>query len=184
MKKIIPVVLIIFTLLVAAVGCKSPAGETKPGQNNGDTIVKPNPDGQTVELSLYFANQEYIQTGNEGLEKLLVEKRQVTVTDKDIAELAVEELIKGPRDDSMARVIAQRIQLISVEVADNIAYVNFSSSGMNGGSMEETFVVSSVVMTLTELDNIDAVQFLVDGKKVESLMGHIYTMEPLKKSDL
>jgi len=39
-------------------------------------------------------------------------------------------------------------------------------------------------MTLTELDNIKAVQFLVDGKKVETLMGHIYTMEPLKRDDI
>jgi spore germination protein GerM len=34
-------------------------------------------------------------------------------------------------------------------------------------------------MTLTQLENIDAVQFLVDGKKTETLMGHIYTMEPM-----
>jgi spore germination protein GerM len=151
MKRIIPIIVIVTMLIIAVAGCKSPAGGTnRSGQNNGDTIIKPDPDGQTIELNLYFANREYIQTGNEDLEKLLVEKRQVTATDKNIAEMAVEELIKGPKDNSMAIVIAQRIQLISVEVADNIAYVNFSSSGMNGGSMEETFMVSSIVMTLTE----------------------------------
>lgn len=186
MKKVIVIAIVIMVLVLALAGCKSPIKNIDQEQQNngGDTIVNPEPQGETVKLSLYYANQEYIQTGNEGLDKLLMEERDVTVTDKGLAEVAVQELMKGPQNKDAASVIPSRIQLIGVEVADNIAYVNFSASGMNGGSFEEMLLVNSIVTTLTELDNIDAVQFLVDGKKVETLMGHIYTMEPLKRNDI
>ncbi|MBA1336352.1 MAG: hypothetical protein HPY66_2787 [Firmicutes bacterium] len=186
MKKIIIIATIVMVLVLTLAGCKSPIKNIDQGQQNngGDTIVNPEPQGETVKLNLYYANQEYVQTGNESLDKLLVEERDVTVTDKGLAEVAVQELMKGPQNKKAAGVIPSRIQLIGVEVADNIAYVNFSGSGMNGGSLEEMLLINSIVMTLTELDNIKAVQFLVDGKKVETLMGHIYTMEPLKRDDI
>jgi spore germination protein GerM len=186
MKKFIIITALVMVLILTLMGCQSPVKSIDQGEpkKSGDTIVNPEPQGETVELSLYFANQEYIQTGNDSLDKLLVEKRQVTVTDKGLAEVAVEELMKGPKGKEMSAVIPSRIQLINVEVADNIAYVNFSGSGMNGGSLEETMLINSVVMTLTELDNIQAVQFLVDGKKTESLMGHAYTMEPINRNDI
>ncbi|MDD2573034.1 MAG: GerMN domain-containing protein [Bacillota bacterium] len=183
MKKNTMLILILVTALLTA-GCglfSSGNGQGDP--QPGDTIVPPEPEGETVEITLYFANNEYVQTGNENLEKMLTEKRKVTLTNKPLAQTAVEELIKGPRDENMGVVIPSRIKLIDVEVADDIAYVNFASSGMSGGSMEEFFLISSVIMTLTELENVESIQFLVDGKKPETLMGHIYTMDPMDRGD-
>ena len=177
MKKLTAFVLIAITVLLAA-ACGILSGD-KEDLQPGDTVVPPQPEGETVELTLYFANNEYVMTGNESLEKLLPEKRTITLANKSLAQAAVEELMKGPEGEGMGAVIPSRIKLIDVEVAEQIAYVNFSSDGMNGGSMEETFLISSVIMPLTQLENIDAVQFLVDGKKTETLMGHIYTMDPM-----
>jgi len=177
MKKLTALVLVAITVLLAA-ACGILSGD-KEDLQPGDTVVPPQPEGETVELTLYFANNEYVITGSESLEKLLPEKRTITLANKSLAQAAVEELMKGPEGEGMGAVIPPRIKLIDVEVAEQIAYVNFSSDGMNGGSMEETFLISSVIMTLTQLENIDAVQFLVDGKKTETLMGHIYTMDPM-----
>ena len=178
MKKLTALVLAVITVLLVAACGMLPGGDKKDLQP-GDTVVPPQPEGETVELTLYFANNEYVMTGNESLEKLLPEKRTITLANKSLAQAAVEELMKGPEGEGMGAVIPARIKLIDVEVAEQIAYVNFSGDGMHGGSMEETFLISSVVMTLTQLENIDAVQFLVDGKKTETLMGHIYTMDPI-----
>ena len=179
MKRNTVLILILIAAILTA-GCGVFSGGNGQGDPQpGDTIVPPEPEGETVEITLYFANNEYVQTGDENLEKMLTEKREVPLTNKPLAQAAVEELIEGPRDKNMGVVIPSRIKLIDVEVVDDIAYVNFASSGMNGGSMEEFFLIGSVIMTLTELDNIDAVQFLVDGKKTDSLMGHIYTMDPM-----
>jgi spore germination protein GerM len=177
--------ILILALIIAlmAVGCQKPLKGNDQGEPHpGDTIITPDPQGETVELTLYFANTEYAMTGDEKLEKLLTEKRQVTVTNKSLAETAMEELIKGPEGEDASEVIPSKVELISVEVADNIAYVNFSSTNMGGGSLQEYYLIDSVIMTLTELEDINAVQFLVDGKKTESLMGHIYTMDPMGRN--
>ena len=178
MKKCTALILVMIAVFMAA-GCGILRGGSREDLQPGDTVVPPEPDGETVELTLYFANNEYVQTGNESLEKLLPEKRSITLTNKPLAQVAVEELMRGPKGENMGVVIPPRIKLIDVKVADQIAYVNFSGDGMNGGSMEETFLISSVIMTLIQLENIDSVQFLVDGKKTETLMGHIYTMDPI-----
>ncbi len=179
MKKYTALVLVLIMTLLSA-GCGIfPGGLNKGDPEPGDTVVPPEPQGEKVELTLYFANDEYVQTGDDKLEKLLTEKRQVVLTNKTPAQAAMDELIKGPREEGMSGVIPPKVELISVEEADNIAYVNFSSTNMGGGSLQEYYLIDSVIMTLTELENINAVQFLVDGKKTESLMGHIYTMEPM-----
>lgn len=47
--------------------------------------------------------------------------------------------------------------------------------------MQEYFTIEQIVASLFELDGIKSVQFLVNGEKVESLMGHIGVLEPFKK---
>jgi len=183
MKKFTMLVLIMAALVISA-GCGMLPGGNQGNPQPGDTIVPPEPDGETMELTLYFANKEYVLTGDESLGRLLPEKRTITLANKPLAQAAVEELMKGPEGEGMGTVIPPRIKLIDVEVAEKTAYVNFSGDGMNGGSMEETFLISSVIMTLTELEDIDSVQFLVDGKKTETLMGHFYTMDPMSSDDL
>jgi len=182
MRKHTTIIVIVITALLATACGMFPGNNDQGDPEPGDTIITPDPQGETVELTLYFANTEYVLTGDEKLEKLLTEKRQVTVTNKSLAETAMEELIKGPEGEDASEVIPSAIELINVEVAENIAYVNFSSANMGGGSLQEYYLIDSVIMTLTELEDINAVQFLVDGKKTESLMGHIYTMDPMGRN--
>lgn len=182
-KPTIIISMIIVTLLVSGCGIFSRTHREKDPQW-GDTTVPPGPKGETVELTLYFANDEYVLTGDADLDVLIEEKRRVTLTDQTPAEGAMYELIKGPELEGTSAVIPPRISLKGVEVADNLAYVNFSSSGLWGGSLEESLLISSVVMTLTELKDIKAVQFLIDGEKAESLMGHISTTDPIGRDTM
>jgi len=45
-------------------------------------------------------------------------------------------------------------------------------------------LVHQIVRTVTGLPGIKQVQFLVNGEKAESLMGHIATNEPLSLENL
>jgi len=56
-------------------------------------------------------------------------------------------------------------------------------AGLSGGSLEEQLLVDSIVRTLTRLPELHAVRFLVDGKQVETLMGHVSTAQPISASD-
>ena len=61
--------------------------------------------------------------------------------------------------------------LLSVETSDNICFVNFKANftDKNSGTAEkEKMTIYSIVDSLTELDNIQRVQFLMDGKKVDN----------------
>lgn len=200
MKKTFTMFLII-VLAFSLVACSSkeePTNESNDNiiEENGDNdiidkveeddteeknqVVEPTPKTDSEEVILYFANNEYINTGDESLEKLIPEKRIVEYGDISLEEVIVKELMKGPKKDNLSTVIPTSIKLLGVEVSNGTAFVNFSQEGLFGGSMEEYFTVNQIVGSLLELNNIDRVQFLIDGEKVESLMGHFDISEPFE----
>lgn len=202
MKKTFTMFLII-VLAFSLVACSSkeePTNESNDNiiEENGDNdiidkveeddaeeknqVVEPTPKTDSEEVILYFANNEYINTGDESLEKLIPEKRIVEYGDISLEEVIVKELMKGPKKNNLSTVIPTSIKLLGVEVSNGTAFVNFSQEGLFGGSMEEYFTVNQIVGSLLELNNIDRVQFLIDGEKAESLMGHFDISEPDRKS--
>lgn len=173
-------VLLVFVLMTACSNktlINNPTGENKPN----DVVVNPNPDQAQVEVTLYFANKEYIQTGNEKLEKVLPEKRTITIGKMSKEEAVLKELFKGPTDSKLSNAIPSGVTLNNVQVVEKIAYVDFSRQNLNGGSLEESLIIKQIVKTLTWLDSVDKVQFLVNGKNAESLMGHIDITNPISE---
>lgn len=145
---------------------------------------KPTPDikeEKVKEVVLYFANKEYIETGNESLEKFIGEKRTVEYENMSLEEAIIEELKKGPKKSESETVIPETITILDVKVSNGIAFVNFDKKGLSGGSMEEDFILGQIMDTLFELDHINKVQFLINGEKAESLMGHFDISEPFDK---
>ncbi|MCF6460375.1 hypothetical protein C3E88_04870 [Clostridium sp. Cult3] len=196
MKKMFTILLIIvLTLsLVACSTTEKPSSDNMIEEDDSDIIdkqenneseddnqvVEPTPKTDEEEVVLYFANKEYIDTGDESLEKLIPEKRVVKYGDISLEEVIVKELMKGPKKDDLSTVIPSSIKLLGVEVSDGTAFVNFAQEGLFGGSMQEDFTITQIVNSLLELDNIERVQFLIDGEKAESLMGHIDISEPFE----
>jgi spore germination protein GerM len=76
-------------------------------------------------------------------------------------------------------------RLLSLKIKDGIAAANFSSNltRFGGGSATEILLVAAIVNTLTEFPEIKQVQILIEGKKVETLAGHIDISEPLGRSE-
>lgn len=165
--------LICFIVLTAFVwsGCDASADPGDKPDNTTPAMQK--------EVTLYFANSS--------AEGLVAEKRTVEVKDDaDLPAILVEELIAGPKSQDLSPTIPPETQLRSVEVTDKVAAVDFSGEIITkhwGGSAGETMTILSVVDTLTELDNIDKVQFMVDGQKVDSLLGHWDTSMPLERDE-
>lgn len=104
--------------------------------------------------------------------RLAREARTIKVTDQQpIAQYIINELIKGPSGDNMTAPLNSGTVLLSVETSNNICFVNFKSSFLDkntGSADKEKMTVYSIVDSLTELDTIERVQFLMDGKKVTS----------------
>lgn len=188
--KISLIILILCLLLVTIIGCSKnrvdpPETINDPpnSQEEGDMVIDPEPEGQVVDIVLYFVNEEYVLTGSDKLKKILPIEREVTVGEKSLESIVLSELQKKPDDPNMSTVL-ENIKILSVDTAENIAYVNLSGEKLSGGSLQEDLVLHQIVYSLTELKDIEAVQILVDGSKRETLMGHFLIEEPLKRQEL
>lgn len=109
MKKHISI-LFLLTLVLALAGCaprKALVEDTPPVETEevtdkkediGDVVADPAPEEEPLEITLYFANNKYIETGDEELEKFFTEKRLVEYDQMSVEETIVRELMAGPED--------------------------------------------------------------------------------------
>lgn len=179
--KKLGIFLIIGAMAVTLFGCKV----NQPGEdpNKGNEVIEPAPEGsEKTIIKLYFANEEYIITGNEDLDKVIAVEKEIELDEKPVAEVILEELKKEPKDEKL-RTLVGKLTVLGVETKGDTIYVDLSSENLNGGSMEEMFVLTQIVDSLTGIEGIEAVQFLVDGEIRETLMGHTTIDQPIRRSD-
>lgn len=134
-------------------------------------------------IKLYYVSNDYVNAGDESLDKVIPVEKEVTLEGKKVEELIIEELKKSPEDENLSTFL-ENLNITSVEVEGDTAFVDFSSNNLYGSSLQETLVLQQIVFSLTELPNVEQVQILVDGEKQETLMGHMEITNPLKRSDV
>lgn len=129
-------------------------------------------------ITLYFPDEQAMY--------VIPEQREVT-KDEPIAEIVIKELMKGPETPGLAQTtIPEEAKILSVEIIDKTAYVNFSRELVEkhiGGSAGEMMTILPIVNSLTELPEIEKVQFLVEGEKEKTLAGHIAFDEPFERCE-
>jgi hypothetical protein len=169
-----------FALSLLAAGCAPRAsGSEDP------TPVDPVPSASYVDLVLFFADDQAME--------VLPELRKIEVPSDpsqrvSTPTLVVQELLKGPNDPLLSKTLPPEAKLLSVEVANGVAYVNFSKELQTkhwGGSAGEIMTIWSLVASLTQAEPpesaspISKVQILIEGKTVETLAGHYDISKPL-----
>ena len=128
------------------------------------------------DVTLYFSdlNAEY----------LVPEIRRVKVRRGEALEkLVVQELIAGPKTNQAGRTVPQETKIRSIEIKDNVCFVNLSSEFVSKnmvGSTAERLIIYSIVNSLTELSGIDKVQFLIEGEK-RDVYKHMFFNEPFSR---
>ena len=184
MKKYIVIILIsIITFSLVSCTSEKPT-DVDVGNENNIVEDENNNSSETISdvnkknVVLYFANNEYVETGNDDLEHVLPEERLIEYNDISLEEAVVRELMKGPESSELGNSIPDTVELLGVEVRNKTAFVDFAQEGLNGCSLQEDLTISQIVNSLLELDYVDKVQFLIEGEKAESLMGHFDIMEP------
>ena len=171
------------TLLIA--GCDSAAPAT--GQTPAETPAKSaeqsqNPGtapgaGQTMQLTIYHATKDAMY--------LVPETHKVPVNSHP-ARTAIELLIAGTKNANLVGVMPPGVKVKNVTVKDHVAYADFDDKLIkkgNGGSVSEILLVGAIVNTLTEFPDIQKVQIMVDGKKIDTITGHLDVSEPLSRSE-
>ncbi|MDI6816889.1 MAG: GerMN domain-containing protein [Actinomycetota bacterium] len=155
-------VLIIGLLVLAALllaGCpqKKPGGATtttKPAGASTTTTEK------KISIKLYFVEEKA------GTQFLVAEDRSVAEPES-LPKAAVEELIKGTKNDNRTSLIPPKAKVLSVQVEDKLATIDFSKEVLsaNVGAAGEELGIAQIVNTLTELPDIEQVKLLVDGRE-------------------
>jgi len=177
--------LILAALLIAGCNGNAPAPQDTPSpgkaleQQNGvqATPNSPGSNQETMRITIYHATKDAMY--------LIPEVHSVPKNDHP-AKTALELLINGTKNPELVSVVPPGTKLNSIRIKDHIAYVNFNDKiikNHSGGSAGETLLVGAIVNTLTEFPEIEKVQLLVEGKKIDTIAGHLDTSEPLSRSE-
>ncbi|MGN0135811.1 GerMN domain-containing protein [Anaerotignum sp.] len=153
-------------------------GEATAAFNRGNVVIDSEISAETTEyaiLTLYFANAE----GTD----LAIEERVVEVNANQTREKTIlEQLIGGPTEKDCVRTIPTETKIRDVTTtSDGTCYVNLSEDFVvkhSGGKKEELLTVYSIVNSLCELDYVDKVQFLIEGKKLDEFKGNLQFKTP------
>nr|WP_317356951.1 GerMN domain-containing protein [uncultured Tyzzerella sp.] len=145
--------------------------------NRNNIILNPviSPDKiEREKVTLYFANQN---------NKLIEENRHIEVKQNKSMELyIVEELIKGPKNDKNIKTIPSETKIRNIKTEDSICYVDLSSdfiTKLSSNKNEEKLAIYSIVNSLTNLNTVNKVQFLIDGEKMNLNNNSIDISQPL-----
>jgi spore germination protein GerM len=130
-----------------------------------------------LEIKVYYADSQG--------EYLVSESRSIMPDNRFVDALL--ELIKNPESSDLLSLVPGSTVINSVLLNDNIANVDLASNFIDDRFISETvdiLLVYSVVNTLTEFDEIDAVIFYINGQKLDTL-GSLDVSGPIfRRNDL
>jgi len=124
-------------------------------------------------IEIYFAAADASQ--------LKVEKREID-EENDLYFQVFEELKAGPKSDELSATIPAGSQLLDYSLEDKVLKLNFNRELKDnhwGGSTGELMTVYSIVNSYTTFSEVEKVKILLEGKEVESLVGHLDLSQPL-----
>jgi spore germination protein GerM len=153
----------------------STTADRQSGASGGSVTITPLP--ETMNVTVYSATKDAMQ--------LVAQTHTVTKNDQP-ARTAIELLLSGDEGNkALTSVVPKGTKLQHFWIKDDIAYVDFNNKllAIGGGSTSEILLAGAIVNTLTEFPNIHKVQILVNGKKIDTLSGHLDVGEPLSRSE-
>ncbi|MBC7082258.1 MAG: hypothetical protein PWR07_679 [Bacillota bacterium] len=137
------------------------------------------PPRPAIEVTVYYGRTTLTDS-------YLVPVRATIPAGTDAMRGALELLAKGPAPETgLERLIPEGTRVLGVSTSGDLATADFSReirTRFPGGSRTEELLVWSIVNTLTEFPGIARVQILIDGKREESIGGHVGIDAPLERN--
>lgn len=166
-KRLFIAIVIILVLCIIGVGGylllnrgDSPEqNEILPQEEMGDEQMR-----QTI-VTLYYQNKDTKELMPEG--RMIDSKTLLT----DPYGVLMGLLIEGPKGENLQSVIPQGTKVLKTEIKEDIVYVDLSKEFINnhsGGLEGEKTTIKAIVNTLTELNEVNSVKILIDGKEDQS----------------
>lgn len=184
--KMKTLLLILVTLVFMTAGCDQnkqipeQAGSNPAVEQNGTQEAQADKQpvkAGTMQIVIYHADKNAAY---------LVPEVHVVPVSTHPLQVATELLLAGTKKTGVIPVMPEGTKLRGIWIKDHVAYVNFSDKlikNNSGGSAGEVLLVGAIVNTLTEFPEVQKVQLLVEGKKIDTITGHLDTSEPLSRSE-
>lgn len=113
-------------------------------------------------ISLYFINKESGEINPEA--------RTININDliDNPYKYLLEQLIEGPKNEKLQKVIPDNTKINNVELKGDILYIDFSHEFIDNaleGKENESKIIETIVKTVTELNEVNAIKILIDGEE-------------------
>ena len=154
----------------------TPPSSTASTTPSTSEITAQSAPSQTVKITLYFPNAD--------ASGLVPVNRTVQISDQEVIKTMFNELATPP--SGLEKPLPTGTVLRSATVKDNVATLDLSSEfqkNFHGGSTGELMTMYSIVNTITTLPNVHSVQFLLEGKKLDGILGNLDTSSPISRND-
>ncbi len=154
--------------------------EASERYNRNNVAVNPSLEPEKSDrqlVVLYFTNAAH--------NYLIAEERSIEIKQSQTTEYQiVEQLIQGPLDSSLVPTLSGDVKIKDIKTEEGICYVNLSTDFLTKhvGSGNELTAVYSIVNSLTELDNVKKVQFLIEGEKISDYKGRLDLGKTLERN--
>ena len=173
MKKIIVLTLVLCMLICTACSVKEPA-EDVVGTDSNDIkeVTEEVAPKEDVDVILYYSDNQ-----GTGLHK---ETRTLPYDDAHNPEAVLRELFKGTQNTDFTNVVPDTVKINSCTVKSGVCTVDLSIDFIEiQGTAAQEMAMYSIVNTLCEMEEVDKVQYLIEGEKVE-LFGYFDLASPFE----
>ena len=118
-------------------------------------------------------------------DRLVMEERRVGRTNESsLAEETVKELLKGPSNGGKSPIPSGARLLGVYPGTDGVMYLDISDEfrrNFQGDVLAEFFLLKGLYETvISNVKGVDDVKVLIEGKEIESIGGHLWSLYPLK----
>lgn len=159
--------LIIVIILIIAIAITGILLWQNKNKNIEEDIIQPEEEisdeqMRTSLVTLYYINKE--------TKELLPEGRTIDVKNllTNPYETLINLLIEGPKNEKLETTIPNETKILDVELKDDVVYLNLSNefieNHLNGEDVEK-LTISTIVNTLTELNEVNGVKILINGQE-------------------
>ena len=129
---------------------------------------------QNTIISVYCVNKETKEINPEA------RTIKVNLLINDPYKYLVEQLIAGPKNEKLEKGIPENTKLNKVELKEDILYIDFSKEFIENapkGKENEQKIIETIVKTVTELNEVNYIKILIDGKENEAFADKEVTFE-------
>ncbi len=173
MKKII-VLTLVFCMVFCTACSVNETAEDVVGTDTDDImeVTEEEVPKEDEDIILYYSDNQ-----GTGLHR---ETRTVSYDDAHNPEAVLKELFKGTQNTTYTNVIPDTVIINSCSLKNGVCTVDLSVEFIEiQGTAAQEMAMYSIVNTLCEMEEVDKVQYLIDGEKVE-LFGYFDLASPFE----